>query len=322
MPNKTASAKSAVQQTGSDIQTQENFEACLVSGLDKVWKREWMHPREGEQFFRSETTNKKTLNFQNYRSIGTLVEQNRDADDIPYDTRGEGFSHSVTTNNYRKGIAIEKTLTETDQYGVVRNMQSDLAENAKIGLELVMADVFNRGVNPTNAPLLAEDGMYFIDSDRPNAYARAGTWSNEESVSAITPNSIFQCQLNFAAHKDEIGQLSPLQLKRMIIRPQDQKTVWEILRSDLRPTDAMNAKNFQYGRFEYTIYNFLTDAAVYYMANDGKSPKNELAFYWRVHPGFKTWLDGSNPDITRQRVRFSFGLGLGRPYMWRGGEVS
>ena len=322
MPNLTASAASAVQQTGSDINTQENFEACLVSGLDKVWKRDFDHPREGEQFFRRDKTNKKTLNFQNYRGIGTLVEQNRDADDIPYDTRGVGFSHSVTTNNYRKGIAIEKTLTETDQYGVIRNMQSDLAENANIGIELVMADVMNRGVNPSSAPLLAEDGMYLIDSARPNAYARAGTWSNQEASAAISANSIYQCQLNFNAHKDELGQLSPQQLKRMIIRPQDQKTVWEILRSDLRPTDAMNAKNFQFGRFEYTIYNFLTDACVYYLAGDGQSSKNELAFYWRVRPEFKTWLDGSNPDITRQRVRFSFGLGLGRPTIWRGGEVA
>ena len=58
------------------------------------------------------------------------------------------------------------------------------------------------------------------------------------------------------------------------------------------------------------------------MAEDGSSPKNELQFFWRVKPEIKTWVDGSNPDITRQRVRFSFGLGLGRPHIWRGGEVA
>ena len=147
--DKTALAVPSINGTGSELHTQEQFINLLEKGIDKVWRREFDRPAEGFQFLRQETINTKTKRFHSYRGIGSLIEKNRDADEIPYDTRGEGFSYDVTTEVFRKGIAIEKTLTETDMYGVISNMQMDLAENAKTSLELVIADIFNRGVAPS-----------------------------------------------------------------------------------------------------------------------------------------------------------------------------
>ena len=321
--DKTADVVSSINGSGSDLHVQEQFLNLLEKGIDKVWKREFTRPAEGFSLVRQDSMSTKTKRFHSYRGIGSLIEQNRDADEIPYDTRGEGFSYDVTTDVYRKGIAIEKTMTETDMYGVISNMQMDMAENAKTAVELIIADVFNRAIDPAGgAPVLAEDGLYLIDSDRPNAYARAPKWSNEESASAITASSIYRAQLNFAGAKDELGQLAPQKLEKIVIRPQDEQVVWELLKSDLRPEDSMNAKNFQKGRFDYQVYNYLTSANIFYLAGSAQSPKNELQFFWRVKPEFKTWVDGSNPDITRQRVRMAFGMGLGRPQLWRGGVVS
>lgn len=322
--NLSASAKAALGNSGADTMVAEAYVNVLARGLDKVWKRDNERPKQGMQFLREMTTPgmRESASYRTYRSAGGIVGHNRDAEDIPFIVRGEGFGFSVTTYNFRQGIQIEKTLQEVDDVGVVRSLQTDLIENSDLSVELAIADIFNRGCNPSSAPVLADDGMYFIDSSRPNANPAAGTWSNEETASAITPSSIYQAQLNARAMTDENGELAPTFIKQLIIRPQDEKTVWEIQKSDYRPTDAMNAKNYLFGRFEYVVYDFLTDACIYYMVGDAKSDKNELMFFWRVKPELKTWV-GDNPDVIKQRIRFAFGLGLGSPRkVWRGGEVS
>lgn len=320
---KTASAKSAVQYTGSDIHTRELFVASLERGLDKVWKRDFSdRPKQGMMYLSEGTVKQPTAKFQTFRSIGGVVGQSRDADEIDYVTRADGFGFEVVTYPYRQGIAIERELEETDNAGVIRGLQSDLAENASMTIEYAIADVFNRAVSPTSAPVLADDGMYLIDTDRPNANPDAGTWSNQESDSAITPTSLSQAQLNARGTTDENGFLFPRKIVKLMIHKDDEKVVEEIMKSDKNPLNANNTYNTMYNKFKWEVYDYLTTRSIFYIMEDTKSERNELRFYWRQKPDFKTWVDGNNPDVTRQRVRFIFGIGLGSPRrVWRGGLV-
>lgn len=45
--NQSASAKSALPVHGSDIHVHEAFSNALARGLDKVWKRDFMRPKQG-----------------------------------------------------------------------------------------------------------------------------------------------------------------------------------------------------------------------------------------------------------------------------------
>lgn len=320
-------AKTAIAPTGSDINVKEAFAASLARGLDKVWKRDFSNvPMQGARYFREESIKRESATYQTYRSLGGLVPQNRDADAIPYAARGDGFGYTVNTFNYRRGIAIEKTLTEVDDVGVARGLQADLATNAKLTVEYALADMFNRGIyvdSNSRAQALCDDGCFLIDTGRPNADPDGGTWANVESTGSISDTSLFQAQLNARAMVGEDGELYPTFIKKLIIRPTDEKTVWTILKSDLKAGSALNDKNYLQGRFDYEVYDWLTSSYIYFLLGDPKSDANELQMFWRVRPEFETWKDGSNPDITRQRVRFAFGIGCGSPRkMFRGGVVS
>jgi len=99
--------------------------------------------------------------------------------------------------------------------------------------------------------------------------------------------------------------------------------LWTLLNSASKTGTNFNDAAWVFKRFEYIVWDYLSTANIYYLLGDPKSEDNELGVYWRVNPEFKTWTDGSNPDITRQRVRFAVGLGLGSPRkMWRGGALS
>lgn len=327
--NKTASAKSPIQLTGSDIHTTELFKAALTRGLDKVFKREFEAHKQGLQFLREENMpgGRETATFQSYRQLGGLIPQNRDADEIPFITSGDGFSYSARTYNFRQAIAIEKTLQEVDDVGVTRGRQGDLARKGVLTIEHSIADLFNRAVSPTSAPVLCDDGMYLIDTDRPNADPEAGTWSNQEANSAITPDAIFAAQLNARASTGEDGELYPQSIKFIICRPQDSKKLWEIRNSQYRPTDAMNVTNyfkeFSGAHFDIIVYDYLTSASLIYGLNSPKSDMNETFMFWRVRPEFKTYDGADNPDVVNQRIRMAFGLAAGSPRkMWRGGVVT
>ena len=320
--------KSAIQNTGSDIFTSEAFRLALTKGFLEVFKREFDIVEQGLQFVREDTQRRETETVQSYRQIGGSVPMNRDADEIPYVTTSDGFSYTRQTYNYRRGIAIERTLMEVDDVGVIRGRQADLARNAAITREQAIADIFNRGLGgASGAPVLADDGLYLIDAGRPNPDPAGGTWSNLESTSAITPDSIFQAQLNARATTGDDGELFPLRVQYIICRPQDSKKLWEIRNSDYRPTDAFNVNNYfkemSDATFDIKVYDHLTSSNIFYGLADPKSDLNELMWIWRVKPSFLTWQDGTNPDIMRQRVRMAFGLALGSPKKaWRGGAVS
>jgi phage major head subunit gpT-like protein len=254
-----------------------------------VWKRDFEAPKQGMKYLSEGTVKRETESYQTFRTIGGIVGQNRDADDLEYVTRADGFGFTINTYNYRQAIAIERTLEEVDDVGVIRGLQADLAENSKMTVEYAIADAFNRGVNPSTAPFLCDDGMYLIDSGRPNANPQAGTWSNQETAAAITPTSLWTAQLNARKMTDENGRLYPQMIKKIMCRPDDEKVLEEIMKSDKNPLNANNTYNTMYKRFEYEVYDYLTDACIYYLLDNPKSEKNELKFYWRVRPQFETW---------------------------------
>ena len=312
----TRSLKTSTTSPNVGIMVPEGFASLLAEGTGDVFKRGFDFPFQGEMFYEMDTINKETEKFQSVVGLGN-VGQNRDADELPIDEQSEGFSHSITTYVYRGKTGYERRLFEDELYGQIRDNAQELREGSSRSVELIMADGVNRALGASGAPFLAEDGGYWLDSSRNNPHAKGGQWSNVEATSVISAAAIFQAQLNFRSHVGERGHKDPKTMTNVYIRPADEESIWEILKSDLRPTDSMNAKNFQMGRFQYTVYDHLTTALILYKAEG----RNEVKGLWRSRPGLETFTDG-NPDILYQRVRFRFGIGAVRPDVWRGGTVS
>lgn len=315
MATKTASAKS-ISQSFTGVHIPENFEAVIKTGLDDVFKRSLEEPRQGSRYFDDESLNKASKKFQSYYGLGE-VQQVSDGENIPSDEMGLGFDWELSSNTYKGKIEITKDLIEDELYGVIKDRQQELVDSYHRTKEQVMADVFNRALGASGAPFLCEDGMYLGDDSRPQPFALAGTWGNLESEGTITAASLFQTQLNFRSYKNERGQLTPLHLDKIVVRPQDEKTVWEILKTEKDIETSINKMNYQQNRFNYEVYDHLTSAIAVFIAKDGT---NELKFGNRIAPELRTWQDDT--DVYAQRVRGRYGVGCGRPYKFRFQDVS
>jgi len=300
MATETASARS-VTQSFAGVMIPENFQAVCEAGLDDVFKDSLKEPRQG------------------YYGLGE-VQQVRDGEDIPSDEFGLGFDWSLTSNTYKGKIEITKDLIEDELYGVIKDRQKELVASFHRARETVLADVFNRSLGASGAPFLCEDGLYLGDDERPQPYALAGTWGNLEAPGALTAAGIFQTQLNFRQYKNERGNLTPLKLKKIVVRPNEEKTVWEILRTDRDVNTSINKKNYQQNRFDYEVYDYMTSAVAVFVADDAGGAKNHLKYGDRISPETRTWWDGQ--DVMVQRIRARFGVGCGRPYIFRFQDVS
>jgi hypothetical protein len=323
----TASAATAIQNPAAEMATREGFSNALEQNVTEIFARVFETPQQGKRYFNQKSTNLRTGTKRGIREMDGVIPQNSDADDLPRHNWGEGFAWTWVVYTYRDSITFERELLEIDNEGVVSDKQGRLARKTKRTTEFIMADVFNRGVDDgvmaTGAPILCDDGMYLADASRPNPNPAGGTWSNLETAGAITEASLFQAQLNARQQVDENGILYPTSIKKVIIRPDEELTLFRLNESDLRVGTAQNDKNWVKGRWDIEIYDHMTTSQIMYQLTDSPgSDDNELYWYVRKQPEFKM-LTLENPDIVGQRVRFSVGVALGSPRKgWRGGIVS
>ncbi len=323
----TAEAKTAPANYSADIKTREALSEALERGLDEVFKREFQEPYMGQNLVRTKKVKRLDGKVATYRGWSGTVPENRDADDIPFATKGEGFSWEWEVSNFRRGIKIERTDIETDEIGATKDGQRDLLDSFKRTVEFQIADLWNRAFGTSGSRLIADDGMYLIDSDRPNPNPEGGTWSNLEDASDLTEDALFQAQLNARKQVGEDGYLYPQKIKKMIIGPDWEKSMWKLLTSDRVLGSNYNDPNWGSAKFsmeDVLVYDYLTVSAIFYLLADPKSNDNELMMLRRVDPTVKTeWGAMPNPDVLYQRLRASFGFGLGSPRKFvRGGLLS
>ncbi len=353
MANILAEAKSVIQATpGHELL--EKYGPLLRTGIDKAYKRIGKMPIQGQKYFTASTESKGYKKFQG--KVGTgLMTQSRDNDLLPNIEGGLGFDYEISTAGYRAAIHVERELLEREQYGQIGKEQRDLAVASQRTIELLCADVFNRGfggvatvADPTatgsQAPFVCEDGMYFISSQRNNAGADVAQWSNRMADivftaagnnDALLADLIRDVKLKARQNKDDNGVLSPMNLKRVIVSPVLEDAMMRVTGTKLvySGTGLVSTQNANEDVTEYTgteskfsdnAINTITGTAfeVYDWLSDGLiyfelQGENELELLWRVKPGVMTYTDG-NPDMLHQRIRMSLGFGCPRPTTWIG----
>jgi phage major head subunit gpT-like protein len=325
MPNfsQTASAKTGFPVV-SDVHVQEAYPLALAKGLVKCFKREFETPMQGLQFVRETPVDSDTGTFQTFRGIAGLVPYSRDTDKLQYISAADAFGFSYTTYVWRLAIAIERRLERIDSVGVTKGKQGELARAAKLTIEHAIADYHNRILGTSGAALLADDGMYPVDSARPNANPNVSNWSNLESTAVLGETALFAASLAARQMTGEDGELYPQKIQKIVIRPNEEKAMWVLLDSKQQIGGSLNDSNWAAGAFKMSdviVYDYMTTQQILYMLADPKSDQNETYLFWLDRPQIETWK--SSPDVTDQRVRMDFGLGLGNVRKFiRGGVLS
>ena len=313
----TASAATPNHVHPSHLMTLEAFRVALDRGFDKVYKEMYAEPFQGQGFIREENVDLSFGKDKELLSYGGTLEQNRDADTIPFASKAIGFPTEWQTYTYRRAIGVEKSAIEQDRVGNLKDMQREMIDMSKRTKEYVIADHFNRAFGVSGAPRLAPDGMYYIDSSRPNPDSNGGLWSNLEATADLTEDTLFTAAYNARQQVDPMGNKYPQRIRKLMISPAWEQKMWKLLSTEKVLGSNYNDANWANGAFkmqDVIVYDYLETDAIFYWLCDPKSSDNKLVMKVRVRPEVQTgWGTMPNPDIMYQRIREDFGLALGDP---------
>ena len=317
--NNTESAESTVT-AGSGAELVDEFGALTSAGIDEAFKREAATPIQGEAFFKSKSVDKNNYKYQGMNGIG-LVQINSDGAAMPMGKKSLGFDSTITNYVMRLSMGITRELLETDRYGVIGDHSRSLAHSGRKTIERILADAANRGFGTvdggetasTNLSLLAEDGLAFISGNRPQPKGGLPVWSNRETGSTLTADAVATARLNFRKYLDGSGDLDPQKMTRVIVPPDLEDTIKEIVGSTLKVDTSLNNTNVV-SDVGYTVWDWLESDKVLFEGDC----ENELEFHTRISPGVVTYQAGDNPDLIMSRLRMALGTGCRRPGRWRG----
>ena len=320
----TASAATQKQRTGSDLQTQEQYANLINARVDEILDQTFGEPGSTQLdglFVMKDQKYDTHLVRTKTRPTGTMP-LNRDADSLPFIDGQEGFDYTFRTYNYRQAVKHERRLQEVDDIGIITEQYSWLMDNAKRTLKWAQVDVLNRALGTSGAPFLCLDGMYLLDSARPNPDPRVANWSSLESTADITADALFTAQLNANNTAGPNGDPLRLKIKKILIPQAYEKVFWTLTNSQNIVSSANNDANWARGRFEYEVLDDLSSNIIFYLLDDPKSEKNGLQMRWTNRPSLAD-IDFENPDIMGKRLRMTFGIGCLDPRnVWRGGALN
>lgn len=321
----TASAATPTSVGTSDMRNRGDITAYVDTYYDEL-----MDDFTGEikddhliALMREQSQKKDTHIVQTKVQGNDVAVMNEDGEQMPFITWGQGWNYTFNVYGYRVATKHQRRLQEVENYGTVQQEAKELIDAGRRTVKYALADVWNRGVSPASgAPFLCIDGMYLIDSARPNPVANTPAWSNLESTSDITEESLFQANLNASNTPAPNGDDMDAEIKMIYIPRAYEKEMWKLNTTPQTVGNAMNDANWAKGRFQYeTIKEFTSNIIIYRMA-DAKSSDNGLQLRWSVRPGLAD-LNPEDPDIFGKRLRFVFGIGCLDPRRcWRGGALN
>lgn len=328
-PLNSGAGKSAIQRSGSGILTKEQFpniiRDALSSQIDEIMEA-WTGKVEMDQLknlFLEKSQSKLVHTIHTKVRPNHTVPLHRDADDeIKMLDGTEGFGYTFRTVTYAAGVSWEKELMELDDVGAISDKFEWLVEASDRTLRNMLADVLNRAVDPTSAPLLCLDGMYLIDSARPNPDPHAPAWSNEEATADITEDALFAAKLNAHNTVGPNGELLRQKITKIYIPQAYEMVAWKLQNSSQEVGNANNTANWAKGNFPFEVLNDLTSNSIFYVMDSPKSEKNGLQLRWRVRPSMAD-INYQNPYKEGKAIRFACGVGCLDPrYVWRGGALN
>ena len=325
----TASASTAVAQSGGDLRTQSDLTEYINVYYNELWTNFSGDINESRLvgMFR-ERGQKNDAEVVLTKVQGSdAAGINEDGEDLEYISWGQGWSYTFSVYPYRIAVKHTRHLEEIENFGEITQEADELMNSGKRTIKWALADVFNRGIAPTNAPFLCLDGMYLIDGDaagtaRVNPVVGVQGWTNEETTGDLTEDLLFTAEDNAGNTKAANGDDLELGIKHIYIPTGYEQVMWKINNTPGTVDTATHERNWAHSRFTYSTVREFTGNTIFYALGNPKSSDNGLELRWAVRPNVAD-VNFEDPDILGTRLRFRFGIGCLDPRkMWRGGMLN
>jgi phage major head subunit gpT-like protein len=279
----------------------ENWQELLYTGMSDVFHNTLNGQKDYiPQLFGVKNSDKYEEKALTRGSLGEVPEFNGT---VEYDDVAKGWPISFIHKHYAKGIKIEQTMIEDNQYPEALDEADMMALSFYTTRQNHAAGIFNNAF----ATVLGYDGKVLCATDHPTSPDDSAAMSNK-GVLALTSTNLATTRRLMREFKDDRGNPVTVNPDTLIVPLELEETALIVTGSDKMPGTADNDINPQKKVGWNVIVNpFMTDANAWFVA-DGKLMKRHNRWYNRIKPEF---MRGKDIDTLTAnyvgRMRYSYG---------------
>lgn len=258
------------------------FGVDMLPALDALIHNEYnRRPPQFSKVFRVLTSTREIEQTTQLSGLG-LIPQVDDGDALRYDNPVQGFDKTYEHTQFGLGFRITKVTQMNDRHAISSKMGRDLGRSARETVEITVAAHFNNGF--TAGAFAGPDGVALFSASHPQVKA-GGVQSNTMAAADLEVESLQLATTQFRKMKDSSGRLIRIPLSRVIVAPEEEWNVIEILGGNMRSDTANNTINAFINRNDdpnlrrWMVWDYLTDPDSWFIAGDPED--TELRFYWR-----------------------------------------
>jgi len=283
-----------------------NFQSLMLPKYRKVFFDAYDEMAEQYSDVFNMDTSKKSKEYDYHVSGTGLWETKEPGGTISEEEIDVGDEVTYTHVAYAKMITIERELADDEQYGVMEKLPKKLGRGGRAVVETVSANILNNSFT-----VAGYDDSYLIGSDHPLINS-SSTVSNLMTTAALSDTTIKEGITSMRTDMlTEEGLKMQATAKKLILPPDLEFTALTILQSMGQSNTANNATNVVKGRLAPVVMDYLTSTTAYWFMDP---MLNELRFFWRVKPEFKSAENFDNM-VAKYRGYLRFSVGYSD---WRG----
>jgi phage major head subunit gpT-like protein len=219
----------------------ENWADLLEPGI-REWTFVGMSRRPGlrTQMFDVMSSAKASEHFE---TVGAVTPDAWEAYEktrlVPAVSFDRGYKTTFTHKEFVLELPILRKLIEDSQYANVMDAAMQLGNSFALKTEYDAASVFN---NAFSSSYTGGDGVALCSDAHPNSPFVSSTQDNNGTL-ALSAANVETTRLAMMAYKDDRGNLVGVTPDTLLVPPALEKTVLEIMGSQLDPSTANNIMN-------------------------------------------------------------------------------
>jgi uncharacterized protein YbaR (Trm112 family) len=239
----------------------------LYPGLAEIWGLDYeQYPTKYNKVFKIESSDKAFEKEQGMSGF-TVAGEKTQGDSVSFARLTQGFQKEYVHTTFGLGAIITREMQEDDQYNVISQIPTMLAEALRRTEETTHFAVLNNGFD---AAITGADGVCLFSNAHPNAGSGGGTQSNIASVAIdLTQTALENAYIDIENFRDENNQrISMPEKKKLVVSRADMINSQKIIKTQYKVGSADNDVNIlANSNIELIMSNYLTDQDAWFIIN-------------------------------------------------------
>lgn len=268
------------------IMLSENFGDLLEPGLRKIFTDTYNAAEEMRPMLYNVSTS--STSYEKTSAVGAFGDLGVFKGSIAYDDVEQLYDVTFRHVRVASGCQIERDLVEDELYGVIAKKPMKLARSANITFEKYAAGVLNSCTTGSNDIVVdgvtvqdGTEGQALISTSHPYSPSDASVQSNY-GIAALSPTSVDAARLAMRAYKNDRGNLAPSHGTLLIVPKELEKRAFEIIDTKAGLDTAEGNSNFFFGRYKLAVWDYLSDANNWFMADEQMMKMEGLTWFDRI----------------------------------------